>query len=169
MKNIVLLILISSVSFLYPQDSNNAENVIEKRWHDNGQLEFEGSYKHGKKHGTHKWWYPNGQLEFEENYQHGKKHGLFRGWWKNGKLDYEGSFKYNQRDGLWKGYYENGQLRKETDFLLQRKLSEQCFDEQGDSAECEENLDETWWWKDEKCFDEQGHEIPCHEYYLGFF
>ena len=169
MKNIVLLILVSSVSLLYPQDSNSAENVIEKRWHDNGQLEFEGNYKYGKKHGQHKWWYPNGKIEFEEHYVHGKKHGQFRGWWKNGQLDYEGVFKYNQRDSIWKAYYENGQLRQETDFILQRKLSEQCFEENGDLVDCEEDIQGIWWWKEEKCFDEKGNEIDCNDYYLGAF
>ena len=167
--NKLVLSLILITSFGYSQDYNNEENVMEKRWHENGQLEFEGSYKYGQKHGQHKWWYSNGQLEFEENYIYGKKHGVFKGWWKNGKLDYEGLFQYNQRDSIWKAYYENGQLRQETDFLLQRKLSEQCFEENGDLADCEEDIQGIWWWKDEKCFDEEGNAIDCHDYYLGAF
>ena len=169
MKKLVVLLLISITPFIYAQNQAYSEDVIEKRWHENGQLEFEGSYKYGKKHGEHKWWYSNGQLEFQEHYKYGKKDGLFKGWWKNGKLDYEGYFKYNQRDGIWKAYYENGQLRKETDFILQRKLSDQCFEENGDLVDCDENLEDIWWWKDEKCFDEQGNEIDCNDYYLGAF
>ena len=51
----------------------------------------------------------------------------------------------------------NGQLRQETDFLLQRKLSEQCFEENGDLVDCEEDIQGIWWWKDEKCFDQDGN------------
>jgi len=167
--NKLLLSLILITSFGYSQNHDDEENVMEKRWHDNGQLEFEGSYKYGKKHGLHKWWYSNGQLEFEEYYVHGKKHGLFKGWWENGQLDYEGLFQYNQRDSIWKAYHDNGQLRQETDFLLQRKLSEKCFEENGDLVDCEEDIQGIWWWKDEKCFDADGNEINCHDYYLGAF
>ena len=169
MKKLLLILIVCAAPMLYAQDYSHNEDVMEKRWHKNGQLEFEGNYQYGKKHGQHKWWYPNGQLEFEEHYVNGKKHGLFKGWWKNGQLDYEGVFKYNQRDSLWRAYYENGQLRQETDFILQRKLSEQCFEENGDPVDCEEDIQGIWWWKDEKCFDEKGNEIDCNDYYLGAF
>ena len=93
MKKLLLILLFCAPPMIYAQDLSSNEDVMEKRWHENGQLEFEGNYKYGKKHGQHKWWYPNGQLEFEEHYVNGKKHGLFKGWWKNGQLDYEGVFK----------------------------------------------------------------------------
>lgn len=176
MKNLSLLFFMIISSHLLGQDQvtllskeDIGKDAIEKTWHQNGQLEFEGSYSYGKKHGTHRWWYENGQLEFEEYYNYGKKHGVFKGWWQNGQLDYEGHFQYNQRDGIWKAYYENGQIRQKTDFILQRKLSETCFTESGDEIDCEESLDGIWWWKDEKCFDRHGDEINCHDYYLGSF
>ena len=119
MKKLSLLFFMTVSSYLLAQNQvtllskeDIGKDAIEKTWYQNGQLEFEGSYSYGKKHGTHRWWYENGQLEFEEYYKYGKKHGFFKGWWKNGQLDYEGHFKHNQRDGIWRAYYENGQLRQ---------------------------------------------------------
>ena len=94
---------------------------------------------------------------------------MFRGWWENGQLEYEGVFQFNQRDGLWRAYYENGQLKKETDFILQRKLSEKCFTEYGEQIDCDEILESVWWWKNEKCFDRNGDVIKCDDFYLGIF
>ena len=61
MRNLSLLffMIISShllgqgqVTLLSKEDIG--KDAIEKTWHQNGQLEFEGSYSYGKKHGTHR-------------------------------------------------------------------------------------------------------------------
>jgi antitoxin component YwqK of YwqJK toxin-antitoxin module len=58
----------------------------EQIWHDNGQLNFEPNYLHGKLHGMKRGWHDNGQLSWEATYVHGKKHGVWRGWREDGEL-----------------------------------------------------------------------------------
>ena len=40
---------------------------VHKKWHENGQIKEEGSYKSGKRNGLWKAWYDNGQKKKEEN------------------------------------------------------------------------------------------------------
>tara|TARA_B100001250_G_C19740162_1_gene762672 strand:- start:635 stop:1222 length:588 start_codon:yes stop_codon:yes gene_type:complete len=138
-------------------------------WYENGRLKFEGNFKNGRKQGKHLWWYENGQLEYEEYYNHGQKEGVWKGWWENGQLEYEGQFKHNKRDDVWRSYYENNQVQKETTFILERKVLEKCFAENGDKIRCEEALEPIWWWRQETCLDEHGNIIDCDAFYLGVF
>ena len=140
-----------------------------KFYYEDGQLQFEGKFKNGKKDGQQRWWYENGQLEYEEYYNHGQKEGVWKGWWENGQLEYEGQFKHNKRDDVWRSYYENNQVQKETTFILERKVLEKCFAENGDKIRCEEALEPIWWWRQETCLDEHGNIIDCDAFYLGVF
>jgi len=163
MKHVVIFVIILICSVSYSQH----ETV--KEYFENGQLKFEGSFKNGEKDGIHRWWYRDGQLEFEGVFKNGKKDGISKGWWENGALEYTGLFSYDKRDGLWEAYYENGQLRKSSNFLLQRKISEECFDETGSLMNCSEILESILWWKRDACFDEDGNLIDCNEVYFGVF
>ena len=84
-------------------------------------------------------------------------------------MEYEGAFKYGKRDDTWTSYYDTGKLKKETSFILERKVSQKCFDESGADMDCDDILEPIWWWKREKCFNESGQEIDCDEFYLGIF
>ena len=68
-------------------------NGIVKRWHDNGQLEFEATYKDGKVDGVTKMWHYNGQLKVEGTFKDGKENGIRKQWEENGQLLNEGTFK----------------------------------------------------------------------------
>lgn len=117
-----------------------------RRWHDNGQLEYEGNYKEGgrdglwrvwywngqqlnesnnkdgKKDGLMRVWMINGQLKREHNYKDGKLDGLIRRWHDNGLLAYEGQFKEGKKDGRCKFYYENGSLKELGEHKWNKKI-----------------------------------------------
>lgn len=58
-----------------------------KRYHENGQLEYESSYdESGKEQGKVKYYYPNGQVEFEYNAQAGVPTGTATRYYENGDI-----------------------------------------------------------------------------------
>ena len=58
-----------------------------------------------------------------------------------GKTEYEGSYKDGKRDGLWTWWYENGQKMYEKTFKDGYKISEECWDEDGNETDCPR----IWW------------------------
>lgn len=52
-----------------------------------------GRYVNGKLDGLYRRWHKNGQLQYEENYKNGKRDGLARSWHENGRLQYEWNYK----------------------------------------------------------------------------
>jgi len=89
--------------------------------HENGQLEWEGNYKAGKKDGLFRYWYESGQLSEEENYKAGKKDGEHKQWYKNGQLSDKTNFKDGEKDGVNRSWYENGQLSEERNYKAGKK------------------------------------------------
>jgi len=53
-----------------------------------------------------------------------------------GKKEFEGSYKDGERDGLWTEWFENGQKKKEVNYKEGDKISEKCWDEDGNECEC---------------------------------
>lgn len=58
-----------------------------KRYHENGQLEYEANYNDGgKEQGKVRFYYPNGQIEFEYNSQNGVPSGKATRYYENGDV-----------------------------------------------------------------------------------
>lgn len=58
-----------------------------KRYHENGQLEYEATYnENGKEEGTVKYYYPDGQLEYEYNSANGTPVGSAARYYPNGDV-----------------------------------------------------------------------------------
>ena len=65
--------------------------------------------------------------------------------------------------------FENGGVKKETKFILERRVSQKCFNENGEKIDCDDILEPVWWWQQEKCLYQHGNIIVCDEFYLGNF
>ena len=62
----------------------------------NGQLDYKGSFKNGKKEGIWVGYYLDGQLRFKGRYKNGKRHGRW-----------ETKTKYGQKKRLQSGMFKN--------------------------------------------------------------
>jgi predicted esterase len=63
-----------------------------RKWHDNGQLEWEGRFDSGLIQGKVTSWYPNGQLHFTGEYARGMQDGPFTYYDESGKVHYRADF-----------------------------------------------------------------------------
>jgi len=83
------------------------------RKYPNGQKEYEGTWKDGKRDGPSTSWHENGQKKFKSSYKDGEKDGLTTHWYENGQMSYEGKHKDGKVDGLATMWYKSGQMRLE--------------------------------------------------------
>ena len=86
------------------------------RFHENGQMARETSWKEGKQDGLGVTWYENGQKNGEVNWKNGKKDGLALHWHESGQKKGEANYKDDKRDGLVVEWHENGQKLFEGNF-----------------------------------------------------
>ena len=146
------------------QYKNGKKDGLWRGFHKNGQMKSEGSYTAGLKEGLHKEWEDSGILLLEGFYAKGKANGLMKWFHEKGHLAGEGNmiddvregpwkicdieengfcidayFKNGKRDGIWKIYHEHAKdkLWKEQTFKDDKMVSENCWDENGQSIECE--------------------------------
>ena len=63
-----------------------------RKWHDNGQLEWEGRFDTGLVQGKVTSWYRSGQVHFTGEYARGMQHGSFTYYDENGKVHYRADF-----------------------------------------------------------------------------
>ena len=63
------------------------------RFHENGQMARETSWKEGKQDGLGVTWYENGQKKSEGNYKDGKKDGVWTQWHESGRKSMESHYK----------------------------------------------------------------------------
>ncbi len=129
----ILFILLLTIPFI-----GFGQTEYVKEYHKNGQLEYEGNFKDGKREGLWKYYYSTGQLEWEGNFKDGKEEGLFKIYYENGQLMMEGNYKDGKREGLSKEYYKNGQLKWEGNFKDEELISKKCWDEKGNEIDCED-------------------------------
>jgi len=113
---------------------NKGREGLWRFWHENGQLEQEGSYVNGKNEGLYRWWHDNGQLKQEGSYVNGKREGLHRSWHDNGQLKQEGSYVNGEREGLHRSWHDNRQLKYEGSYVngKQERIHER-WDDNGKS------------------------------------
>ena len=93
----------------YLKDSDTPYTGKVFRLYKNGQKEYEGNYKDGKRDGLLVAWYPDGKKLSEGNWKDGKPDGLWMGWHVNGQKRDETNYKDGKRDGLQVAWHENGQ------------------------------------------------------------
>ena len=106
-------------------------------FYDSGQIEkFVSLNKDGKSDGLYTEWYENGQKDEERTYKDGKLDGKWTYWYENGQKSQDGTWKDGEDDGLWTSWYENGQKMEEGTRKDGEKISEECWDEDGNEKEC---------------------------------
>ena len=88
---------------------------------DNGQKEYEGNFKNGKKNGLMTVWSENGQKLIETNYKNGKQDGLWTGWHENGQKQFETNYKNGKKNGLMTWWDKEGNI-DETETYKDGKL-----------------------------------------------
>ena len=92
-------------------DQNIEKDGVLRRYHSNGKVLAEITFKDGKKHGPYKSWYDNGQLHEESNFENDSIAGKSVTYYKNGKrnsvFNRAPNRKLNGPSFFW---YENGVL-----------------------------------------------------------
>ena len=112
------------------------EDGLQTWWYENGQKELKGTYKDGEEDGLHTYWHENGQKSGETTFKDGIEDGLHTLWHENGQKKLKGTYKDGKADGLQTWWYENGQKNAETTFKDGYKISEECWDEDGNEMDC---------------------------------
>ena len=86
---------------------NDSTKVV-KTFYNNGQLESEAQYVHGKLYGTYTEWYKNGSIKTEFKYLNGQRHGITSTWYENGQKESEILYEYNKYIKYLKKWDKNG-------------------------------------------------------------
>jgi antitoxin component YwqK of YwqJK toxin-antitoxin module len=121
---IFTLILFPACSQIQHVDIDPVENTIERSFYENGQMEYEASYLHGKLDGTSKVWYPDGILKSTSAYKLGLPHGAWEKYYENGEKMYEVHYSNGLKDGTEKWFYENGSIKSEQEFKADKPISD---------------------------------------------
>ncbi len=93
-------------------DGSFLKDGFYKRWHLNGQIEFDCNYKLNKMHGSYKKYFDNGQVEYNKSYKEDLTDGHFIRYFKNGQKMWEGEYSSGKETGDWNQWHENGQLKQ---------------------------------------------------------
>ena len=80
-------------------------------------------------------WDKNGEMMVKDG------NGNWTQWYENGQKKVEYPYKDGKSDGIWTSWYENGQKQYDVTFKSGEKISQNCWDEDGNKCECSEN----WW------------------------
>ena len=94
----------------------NAQDSIQKYFHENGKLSLATPYKGGKANGIQKRYYESGKILFEAPFTDGKKNGIEKRYYESGKIYWERNFTNGKENGIMKDYFENGRLEYETPY-----------------------------------------------------
>jgi antitoxin component YwqK of YwqJK toxin-antitoxin module len=114
---------------------NGRPEGIGKAYYGNGKVFKEIYYKDGKREGIEKMYYESGKVWAERNYKNNKREGIEKTYYVNGQLFKERNYKNNKQEGIEKTYYD-GKLISEFYYKAGKKLSEVCYDKQGNKIEC---------------------------------
>tara|TARA_B100000787_G_scaffold162471_1_gene143215 strand:- start:32 stop:1021 length:990 start_codon:yes stop_codon:yes gene_type:complete len=115
MKNI-LLILVLSMSFI---SFSQKLNGLQKKYFENGQLNYKINYKNDKRDGLYVEYFENGNLAFKVNYKNDKKEGSYERYNSTSQLEFlafKANYKNGELDGLLETYYENGSVEARTNY-----------------------------------------------------
>lgn len=101
-------------------------------WHENGQLEMQGTYDGGREQGRFTWWHENGQRKSEGDYVAGKMQGPWQTWYPNGSRCSAGQFADGERHGIWMSWHDNGMPKMQATYSAGMLLAEaRKWDENG--------------------------------------
>ena len=113
-------------------------NGLARSWHQNGQLESEGTLINGMMDGVVREWHPNGVLKKEETRLRGTLHGLVRKWSSKGEL--LGSYEMIDGRGTMFNWREDGSVETKIEVY-----GGGCM-HSTDYAFCDEEALETFLW-----------------------
>jgi antitoxin component YwqK of YwqJK toxin-antitoxin module len=82
-------------------DEHGLKQGVWQKYHENGQLQYEGYYDDGEREGVHRMWYPNGQLRIDNNYMDDKEYGTQLWFDEYGRLEYKGYYREGKEIGWW--------------------------------------------------------------------
>ena len=118
-------------------DGKPLTGIVYKKYN-NGKLDFERSYKDGKRNGKSTYWYIGGELKMsEENWINGKQDGKQLEWNLDGRLWKEQNYKNGVQEGLQKTWYHSGVLSSETFYSNDEILYRKCWDKNGNLIKCD--------------------------------
>ena len=121
--NIISLLLLLALPFLFFVKPHHDNNGLKTRWYDSGKKKYEGNFKDGEPDGLSVWWYENGNKKKETNYKLGIKNGKSVWWYENGQKKEDIVFKNDQKDGLETQWYENGNKKLEANFINDKLIN----------------------------------------------
>ena len=121
--------LIHSWSVLVHPDGRVVKHGREQRFHPDGSLRSEATWRDGAIVGDLRRWYPGGQLRSVTPFDPGGRLGPMRFWHANGDLAAEGTARGGVREGYWRFWYEGGVLREQGGYVNGRRtgLWTQCW------------------------------------------
>ena len=70
-------------------------------YHENGKLHYRTFYDNGKQNGKNTYYYSSGQIQMSNNYKNDLLEGEYISWYVNGKISAKGNYKNNRREGCW--------------------------------------------------------------------
>ena len=128
---------------LYPNGNRQFSGLLKggKRyglqtiWYENGNKKSEGIVKDGKRNGLWTWYFEDGRKALESHHKDGKWEGLRTSWYQNGQKQLEGTWKEDKEDGLHIEWYENGQKEREVTFKDGKEISKEQWNEDGSVKE----------------------------------
>lgn len=88
------------------------DGAYTKSFPSTGQLELEGTFRRGRRHGTWKGWWPNGQLMWEVGWDNGLRQGPMHAFHENGTRHYVGEYLDDQQHGVWEFWYDDGAFQQ---------------------------------------------------------
>ena len=88
-------------------EKDEHKHGLEQRWYDDGQKEFEITWKHGKKNGVETVWFENGQKWIERTWKDGKQDGAEWWWYDDGQKQMEITWKDDEQYGLGQCWKQN--------------------------------------------------------------
>jgi len=102
-------LVLSMVADFVPMAEAFVSLGFDKKYFDNGKVEFEATFVNGKANGPYKAYYSTGELQEEGQYQNGVLDGEGKVYYKNGKIEVD--FKYDNGRLLFvKRYDESGNI-----------------------------------------------------------
>lgn len=105
------------------------------RWFDNGNKEYEATYRHGKLHGTERAWHRNGKLWSQNHYEDGLRHGTFLAWDEEGRKRKQEEYRYDKPHGEWVVWDKEGRVKWQATFEYGVPMSQSHQDPKAASSD----------------------------------
>ena len=108
-------------------------------WFSDGNLEGYTNYKNGLKHGEEKIFHDEGHIEFEGSWYEGNPDGIHKTWSRKrpGHLIILCKYTKGKKIGLWKKWHDNGQIILEEKYDNGKLVSLKCWGKNGNKIDCE--------------------------------